>query len=224
MDALSIARMIDHTNLKRDVTNEKMLKTIDECKEYHFHTIAVNSCQSKFCADNLNGTDTLVSAAIGFPLGQTTIETKLFETKNAIENGATEIDYVINVGEVKNGNYDYFELEMKQMVELCHKYNVPVKAILECNYLTKDEIRKLCELSLKYKPDFLKTSTGVESVATIEDVKLMKSIVKDEIEIKAAGGIKTLEQLLAFHKAGATRFGTSSGVQIIEEFINKNVK
>ena len=222
MDALSIARMIDHTNLKRDVTNEKMLKTINECKKYHFHTIAVNSCQSKFCAENLKGTDTFISAAIGFPLGQTSIESKLFETENAIENGATEIDYVINVGEVKSGNYDYFESEMKQMVELCHSHNVPVKAILECNYLNKDELTKLCELSLKYKPNFLKTSTGFESVATIEDVKLMKSIVKDEIEIKAAGGIKTLEQLLAFYEAGATRFGTSSGVQIIEEFNNKN--
>ena len=219
MNALEIARMIDHTNLKRDVTNEKMMKTIEECKKYHFHTIAVNSCQSKFCADNLKGTDTLVSAAIGFPLGQTSIETKLFETKTSIQNGATEIDYVINVGEVKNGNYDYFESEMKQMVELCHSYNIPIKAILECDYLTKEELSKLCELSLKYLPDFLKTSTGFESTAKIDDVKLIKSIVKDKIQIKAAGGIKTLEQLLSFYEAGATRFGTSAGVTIIEELI-----
>ena len=220
MNALEIARMIDHTNLKRDVTNEKMLKTIDECKKYHFHTIAVNSYQSKFCSENLKNTDTFVSAAIGFPLGQTSIESKLFETKNSIENGATEIDYVINVGEVKNGNYNYFELEMKQMVELCHSYNVPCKAILECDYLTKDELIKLCELSLKYLPDFLKTSTGFESTAKIEDVKLIKSIVKDKIQIKAAGGIRTLEQVLQFYEAGATRFGTSAGVSIIEE-LNK---
>lgn len=219
MDAFSIAKMIDHTNLKRDVTNEKLLKTIEECKKYHFHTIAVNSYQTKFCAKELKDTDIKISAAIGFPLGQTTTQTKLFETKNAIENGATEIDYVINVSEVKNGNFNYFESEMEQMVKLCHSYSIPVKAILECNYLTKDELTKLCELSLKYKPDFLKTSTGFESVATIEDVKLIKSIVKDEIEIKAAGGIKTLKQLLAFYEAGATRFGTSSGVNIIEELI-----
>lgn len=219
MNGLDVARMIDHTNLKRDVTNEKMMKTIEECIKYNFHTIAVNSYQSKFCGDNLKDSNTLVSAAIGFPLGQTTIESKLFETKQAIENGATEIDYVINVAEVKNANYDYFESEMKQMVELSHSYNVPIKAILECNYLTKDELSKLCELSLKYKPDFLKTSTGVESVATIEDVRLIKSIVKDEIKIKAAGGIKTLKQLLDFYEAGATRFGTSSGVQIIEELM-----
>lgn len=217
MNALEIARMIDHTNLKRDVTNQKMLVTIDECKKYHFHTIAVNSYQTKFAAENLKGTDTFISAAIGFPLGQTTIESKLFETKNAIENGATEIDYVINVGEVKNGNYEYFESEMKQMVELCHKYNVPIKAILECDYLSKDEISKLCELSLKYLPDFLKTSTGFESTAKLEDVKLIKSIVKDKIQIKAAGGIRTLAQVLEFYEAGATRFGTSAGVSIIEE-------
>ncbi len=217
MNSHDIARMIDHTNLKRDVTNEKMMKTINECIEYDFHTIAVNSCQSKFCAEHLKGTNTLISAAIGFPLGQSTIETKLFETKQAIVNGASEIDYVINVGEVKNGNYEYFESEMKQMVNLCHSYNVPIKAILECNYLNKDELTKLCELSLKYKPDFLKTSTGFESIATIEDVKLIKSIVKDEIEIKAAGGIKTLDQLLEFYNAGATRFGTSSGVSIVLE-------
>ena len=146
MEALQIARMIDHTNLKRDVSKERLLQTIEECKKYHFHTIAVNSYQSKFCAENLKGTDTYISAAIGFPLGQTTIETKLFETKNAIENGATEIDYVINVSEVKNGNYEYFESEMKQMVELTHKHSIPIKAILECNYLTKEELTKLCEL------------------------------------------------------------------------------
>lgn len=217
MTKLEIARMIDHTNLKRDVSNEQMLVTINECKKYHFHTIAVNSCQSKFCADELKGSDTDISAAIGFPLGQTTIETKLFETKNAIENGASEIDYVINVAEVKNGNYAYFESEMKQMVELCHNYNVPCKAILECDYLTKEELSKLCELSLKYLPDFLKTSTGFESTAKIEDVKLIKSIVKDQIKIKAAGGIKSLRDLLAFYEAGATRFGTSSGVKIMNE-------
>ena len=221
MDSLQLARMIDHTNLKRDVTNEKMLVTINECKKYHFHTIAVNSYQSKFCAEQLKDTDTFISAAIGFPLGQTTIETKLFETKNAIENGATEIDYVINVGEVKNGNYSYFEKEMSQMVELAHSHNVPIKAILECDYLTKDELVKVCELSLKYSPDFLKTSTGFESTAKIEDVKLIKSIVKDRIQIKAAGGIKTLEQLLSLYEAGATRFGTSSGVAIIEELVSK---
>ena len=217
MNKLQLARMIDHTNLKRDVTNEKMLITIEECKKYHFHTIAVNSYQSKFCADNLKGTDTFISAAIGFPLGQTTIETKLFETRTSIENGASEIDYVINVGEVKNGNYDYFESEMKQMVELCHSYRVPVKAILECDYLTKDELKKLCELSLKYLPDFLKTSTGFDSTAKVEDVRLMKEIVKDKIEIKAAGGIRTLDQVLALYEAGATRFGTSAGVSLVEQ-------
>ena len=217
MNKLQLARMIDHTNLKRDVTNEKMLITIEECKKYHFHTIAVNSYQSKFCADNLKGTDTSISAAIGFPLGQTTIETKLFETRTSIENGASEIDYVINVGEVKNGNYDYFESEMKQMVELCHSYRVPVKAILECDYLTKDELKKLCELSLKYLPDFLKTSTGFDSTANVEDVRLMKETVKDKIEIKAAGGIRTLDQLLSLYEAGATRFGTSAGVSLVEQ-------
>lgn len=217
MNALEIARMIDHTNLKRDVTHEKMLATIDECKKYHFHTIAVNSYQTAFCVEHLKGSDTLVSAAIGFPLGQTTIETKLYETKKAIEQGATEIDYVINVSEVKNGNYDYFESEMKQMVELCHGYFIPVKAILECDYLTNQELEKLCELSLKYLPDFLKTSTGFESTAKVDDVRLMKTIVKDKIQIKAAGGIKALNQLLELYEAGATRFGTSAGVSIMQE-------
>ena len=221
MDALELARMIDHTNLKRDVTNEKMLVTINECKKYRFHTIAVNSYQTKFCADNLKDTDISISAAIGFPLGQSKIETKLFETKRAIEDGATEIDYVINVAEVKNGYYDYFASEMEQMVELCHGYFVPVKAILECNYLTKEELTKVCEISLNCLPDFLKTSTGFDSVAIIDDVKLIKSIVKDKIEIKAAGGIKTLEQLLSLYDAGATRFGTSSGVKIIEELLQQ---
>ena len=160
-----------------------------------------------------------VGAAISFPLGQTTIETKVFETKNAIENGADEIDYVINIGELKNGNYAYIEDEMEQIVKLCRDNNVLIKVIFENCYLEKDEIVKVAEIAKKVKPDFIKTSTGFgPSGATVEDVKLMKETVGDEVKVKAAGGIRDLETCLAMIEAGAERIGCSKSIEITEAY------
>ena len=151
-----------------------------------------------------------------FKLG---IHTKVFETKNAIENGADEIDYVINIGELKNGNYAYIEDEMEQIVKLCRDNNVLIKVIFENCYLEKDEIVKVAEIAKKVKPDFIKTSTGFgPSGATVEDVKLMKETVGDEVKVKAAGGIRDLETCLAMIEAGAERIGCSKSIEITEAY------
>lgn len=171
------------------------------------------------CKELLKDSKVHVGAAISFPLGQTTIETKVFETKNAIENGADEIDYVINIGELKNGNYAYIEDEMEQIVKLCRDNNVLIKVIFENCYLEKDEIVKVAEIAKKVKPDFIKTSTGFgPSGATVEDVKLMKETVGDEVKVKAAGGIRDLETCLAMIEAGAERIGCSKSIEITEAY------
>lgn len=214
-----LARMIDHTNLKAYVTSGDMKKLCDEALKYHFAMVAINSVQVKRCSEYLKQTDVHVGAAIGFPLGQQTIETKAFETEDAIKNGANEIDYVINITELKEKNYEYIKKEMKTIIDICHKYNVISKVIFEICYLTDEEIVKMSEIAREVKPDFIKTSTGFgSSGATLDAVRLMKKTVGETVKVKAAGGIRTLEDALAFVAAGAERIGTSKGVEIIESF------
>ncbi|QIQ21323.1 deoxyribose-phosphate aldolase [Zophobihabitans entericus] len=213
-----LSRFIDHTNLKADAASADIQKLCSEAKKYHFKMVAINQVQSALCAQELKGTDINIGAAIAFPLGQTTIEAKVFETKNAIEIGATEIDYVINITELKNQNYDYIRNEMQQIVDICRGKNVISKVIFENCYLTKAEIVKLCEIAKQVKPDFIKTSTGFgPSGATFEDVKLMKDTVGDTVKVKAAGGIRDVETFLKMVSLGAERIGTSAGIRIIDE-------
>lgn len=216
-----LASMIDHTYLKAYATEKDMYRLCDEAIMYNFAMVAVNSGQSKRCSQYIKERNSSVhtGAAIGFPLGQMSIEAKLFEAEDAIRNGADEIDYVINITELKEKNYDYLQSEMNQMEKLCHQYNRIVKVIFENCYLEKDEIVKMAEISLASGVDFIKTSTGFgTSGALLEDVKLMKSIVGDKVKVKAAGGIRTLEDALKFVEAGAERIGTSAGVKIIEDY------
>ena len=152
-----LAQMIDHTNLHTDASKKDMEKLCNEAKDYHFKMVAINQVQSHLCAELLKGTDIHVGAAISFPLGQTTIASKVFDTNNAIEEGATEIDYVINQTEVKNKNWDYIKDEMTQIVDACHAHNIPCKVIFENCYLNDDEKIKLCEIAKVVKPDFIKT-------------------------------------------------------------------
>lgn len=216
------SKYFDHTCLKPYATREDMTKLCEEAKKYDFMMVAINSTQTKLCKELLKGTDIHVDAAISFPLGQTTIETKVFETKDAIANGADEIDYVINITELKEKNYDYIKEEMTQIVDVCRKHNVISKVIFENCYLTDEEKIKLCEIALEVKPDFIKTSTGFGTGgATVEDVKLMKSIVKDTVKVKAAGGIRDLDTCLKMIEAGAERIGTSSAIKITEAYNNK---
>ena len=185
-----LVKLFDHTCLYAYATEAHMKKLCDEARAYNFAMVAVNSVQVKLCKKFLKDTDVHVGAAIGFPLGQTTIASKVFETVDAIQNGADEIDYVINITELKDGNYDYIREEMRQIVAECRKANVISKVIFENCYLTQEEKEILCKIALEVKPDFIKTSTGFGTGgATLDDVKLMKSIVGDAVKVKAAGGI-----------------------------------
>ena len=217
-----LANMIDHTNLKAFADDAAFEKLCDEAKKYNFKMVAINPAQTVRCKKKLEGSPVHVGAAIGFPLGQTTLECKIFETKDAIEKGADEIDYVINVAELKNKNYDYIKKEMEDIVKSCREAGKTSKVIFENCYLTDDEKRKVAEIAKEVKPDFIKTSTGFGTGgATVEDVKLMKSVVGDEVKVKAAGGIRDLKTALAMIEAGAERLGTSAGVAIVEEYNNQ---
>jgi len=214
-----LCRMIDHTNLK-PFADHSMFETLcREARENHYAMVAINSVPVAECKALLKDTDVHVGAAISFPLGQTTIETKEFETRNAIENGADEIDYVINLGEVKNGNWPYIEDEMKRIVAVCREGGVLVKVIFETCYLTEEEIRKVAEIARRVRPDFVKTSTGFGPAgAKVQHVALMKSVVGDDVKVKAAGGIHTWEECKAMIDAGAERIGTSCSAQIVAGF------
>lgn len=214
-----LANMFDHTLLKPFVTNEDFKKLCEDSKKYGFKMVAINSAPVALCKEFLKDSPVHVGAAISFPLGQTSIETKVFETKNAIANGADEIDYVINVVELKNKNYGYIKEEMERVVSVCRQAGVLSKVIFENCYLTKEEIKKAAQIAKEVKPDFIKTSTGFGTGgATVEDVKLMKSVVGDEVKVKAAGGIRDWKTCKAMIEAGAERIGTSSSIKILEEF------
>ena len=219
-----LAKYFDQTLLKAYASTEDFKTFCAESAAYHFKMVAINSAPVIKCKEFLRDSDVLVGAAIGFPLGQTTIEDKVYETERAIAEGADEIDYVINIGELKSGNLDYIEDEMRRIVAVCRKHERTVKVIFENCYLTDDEKRTLCKIALKVKPDFIKTSTGfgtpaagVAVGATVADVRLMKEMVGDEIKVKAAGGVRTLADALAMIEAGAERIGPSAGVTIVEE-------
>lgn len=217
-----LANMVDHTNLKAFADDAAFTKLCDEARKYNFKMVAINPAQTVRCKEKLKDSLVHVGAAIGFPLGQTTLECKIFETKDAIKKGADEIDYVINVAELKNKNYDYIKKEMEEIVKICKEAGKTSKVIFENCYLSDDEKVKVAEIAKEVKPDFIKTSTGFGTGgATVEDVKLMKSVVGDEVKVKAAGGIRDLKTALAMIEAGAERLGTSAGVAIVEEYMKQ---
>ena len=210
------SKYFDHTCLKPYATREDMAKLCEEAKKYNFMMVAINSAQTKLCKELLKGTDIHVGAAISFPLGQTTIETKVFETKDAIEKGAQEIDMVINIAMLKDKEYDYVENEIHQIVEAA-KDKAIVKVIIETCLLTDEEKIKACELSQKAGADFVKTSTGFSTGgATVHDIALMRKTVGAEMGVKASGGVHTHEEALAMVEAGATRIGASAGVKLLK--------
>ena len=215
----ALAGMMDHTFLKAYAEKADFEKLCGEAKEHGFAMVAINSSPVKLCKDLLEGTKVHVGAAISFPLGQTTIETKAFETEKAIADGADEIDYVLNIGELKMGHDDYIRKEMETIVGICRKHQVLSKVIFENCYLTKEEIRRAALIAKEVKPDFIKTSTGFgTSGALEEDVRLMKETVGDAVKVKAAGGIRDWETCRKMIEAGAERIGTSSSIKICDEF------
>jgi deoxyribose-phosphate aldolase len=211
----NIANMIDHTLLKADATKDQIIKLAEEAIEYSFASVCVNPTWVKTAAELLKDTPNVkVCTVIGFPLGATTSETKAFETKNAIENGATEIDMVINVGALKDQQNDLVEQDIKAVVDAA-KGKAIVKVIIETSLLTDEEKKRACELSVKAGADFVKTSTGFSTGgATVEDIRLMRETVGPDLGVKASGGVRSREDALALIEAGATRIGASSGVAI----------
>ena len=219
MSVAELANMIDHTLLKADAKKAGFEKLCQEADEYGFKMVAINSAPVALCKELLKDSLVHVGAAIGFPLGQTSIAVKVFEVKDAIANGADEIDYVINVRELKDGKLNYIEQEMTEIVDVCREHGILSKVILENCYLTNEEKAAVCQIAKKVQPDFVKTSTGFgTSGATVEDVKLMKDIVGSDVKVKAAGGIRDIAAARAMIEAGAERLGTSAGIQIVEEY------
>ena len=212
---MGLNKYIDHTILKATASSSDVQKLCEEAIEHEFYSVCVNGCYVADAKHLLQGTDVKVAAVVGFPLGAMTTAAKVFEAKEAVENGASEIDMVINVAKLKDEEFEYVENEIRQIKEAIGD-NV-LKVIIETCYLTDEEKVKACELSLVAKADFVKTSTGFGTGgATYEDVKLMKSVVGDNAKVKASGGVRDKETAQKYVELGAERLGTSSGISIME--------
>lgn len=213
----NLNKYVEHTLLKQDARKADLIKLFEEAKEYKFLGVCINPCYVKLAKENLKDTDVKVVTVIGFPLGANTTETKIFETIQAVKDGADEIDMVINVTKVKDRETDFLVEEIKLIKSACGGKNL--KVILETDLLTKDEIKYACECAIQGGADFVKTSTGFVKGgvgAKAEDVELMYNTVNSYgLQVKASGGIRDKESALAMIKAGATRLGTSSGVKIV---------
>lgn len=211
----NLSAYIDHTLLKVDATNEQILKLCEEAKQHHFAAVCVNPTWVKTCVDFLKGSDVKVCTVVGFPLGATTSEAKAFEAKNAVDNGAKEIDMVINIAAVKAGDKEAVENDIRAVMQAVGNQGI-VKVIIETCLLTDEEKIFATEAVIHAGAHFVKTSTGFSTGgATIEDVRLMKQIVGNQIQIKAAGGVRTQSDALAMIEAGANRIGTSGGIAIV---------
>ena len=215
----AVAAMIDHTNLKATATREDIRRLCEEAKAFHFASVMVNSAFTSLCRDLVKGSGVLVGTVAGFPLGQMSTAAKVYEAETAIADGADEIDYVVNVSDVKDGKWDLVKDEMAKITAACHARGAGCKVIFENCYLTKEEIVCLAKIAKEVKPDFIKTSTGFGTGgATPEDVRLMKETVGDTVKVKAAGGIRDWASCKAMIEAGAERIGASAGKQILDEF------
>ncbi len=213
----SLAGMIDHTLLKPDATSDKVAQLCFEAKKYHFASVCVNPTHVKLCADLLKDSDVKVCTVIGFPLGATSPEVKAFETRNALDNGATEIDMVINIGALKAGETELVARDIRGVVETAHAAHALVKVIIETALLTDEEKVIACLLAKEAGADYVKTSTGFSGGgATVHDIALMRRAVGPSLGVKASGGIHTHEEAERLVAAGATRIGASAGVKIIQ--------
>lgn len=219
MTAKELARYFDHTLLKAYATEEDFRAFCADCAAYGFAMAAINPAPVRLCKQLLEGTPVHVGAAVGFPLGQNTTETKLFETRDAIANGADEIDYVVNLTQLKAGNLDYVAREMDAIVSACREKGVLSKVIFENCYLTQQEKLALCAVAREVRPDFVKTSTGFGTGgATLEDVRLMLDHVGPDIRVKAAGGVRDLDTALTLIDMGVGRIGSTASIKIVEAF------
>jgi deoxyribose-phosphate aldolase len=214
---LNLASMIDHTMLKPDVTPDQIAQLCFEARKYGFASVCVNPGHVKLCADLLRGSNVKVCTVIGFPLGATSPEAKVYETETALRDGATEIDMVINIGALKGGDFTWVAGDIRGVVETSHTAGAIVKVIIETSLLNDEEKIKACLLAKEADADFVKTSTGFAGGgATVEDVALMRRVVGPEMGVKASGGVHTFEEAKSLVEAGATRIGASAGVKIVQ--------
>jgi deoxyribose-phosphate aldolase len=212
----SIAKIIDHTNLRPEATPNQIIRLCDEAKEFEFGTVMVNSCHVELASSCLRDSNVKVGAVVGFPLGAMLTSVKRLETAEAVKLGAREIDMVINIGALKSGDLAFVQSEIEALSEIARGQSALLKVIIETCLLTDDEKRVACEIGEKAGADFVKTSTGfLGGVATVADVALMRRTVK--IGVKASGGIRSASDAMAMIRAGANRLGTSSGVNIVRE-------
>ena len=212
---MEINRYIDHTQLAADATEEKIAKLCAEAAQYRFASVCVNSCWVKYCAEKLKDTDVNVCTVVGFPLGAMVTRAKAYEAAAAVDDGADEVDMVINIGFLKDKKYDLVEKDIREVKEACN--GKLLKVIIECCLLTDEEKIKACELCEKAGADYVKTSTGFsKSGATAEDVALMRRTVGDRLGVKAAGGIRDAETAKKMIAAGASRLGCSAGIAIMK--------
>ena len=215
----NLNRYIEHTLLKQDAVQDDFIKLFEEAKEYEFAGVCINPCYVSMAKDYLKDTGVKVVTVIGFPLGANRSDVKAFEASQAVEDGADELDMVINVTELKNKNFDFVVNDIKKVKEACG--DKPLKVILETDLLTQDEIKKACELCVEAKADYVKTSTGFVKNgvgAKAEDVELMyKTVSPYRLKVKASGGVRSRTDAIKMLESGADRIGTSSGVKIVTE-------
>lgn len=215
MTTPQLAKMIDHTLLRADATRNEITKLTEEAKQYQFASVCVNPGWVAYAAEQLQGTGVDICTVIGFPLGASTSESKAFETKDAIAKGATEVDMVINISALKDGNDDYVEQDIRAVVDAAA--GTLVKVIIETCLLTDEEKVRACQAAVRAGADFVKTSTGFSTGgATPEDIALMRRTVGPDVGVKASGGVRSLEDMQKMIEAGATRIGASSGVKIMQ--------
>lgn len=224
-----LAKMIDHSILHPTLTDEDLRRECEVAKRYNVASVCVKPYAVKQAVELLKGSDVLVGCVIGFPAGNSAIEVKVFETETACQHGAVEIDMVINIGKALQGDWDYIEKEIGAITEACHRHSAIVKVIFETDYVTKDDdIIQLCRICTSAGADYVKTSTGFGFVkgedgkfsyrgATIPNLELMKKHVGPGVKVKAAGGVRTLEELLAVQKAGCSRSGATATISILED-------
>jgi len=214
----ALAKMIDHTLLKAASTREEVMRLCDEGKRLGFAAVVVNPTYVSLASRLMKGTGVKVDTVVGFPLGANTPEVKAYEAWNCLVNGADELDMVMNVGALKSGNLDLLKKDIEGVVRVAKARRALTKVILETCYLSREEKVNACLVVLESGADFVKTSTGFGAHgATVDDVKLLKELVSNKIGVKASGGIRTYQEALSMIEAGATRLGSSSGVQILSE-------
>jgi deoxyribose-phosphate aldolase len=214
-----LAKVIDHSLLRPELTSQEVIEGCQLAARYHVATVCVKPCHVRLAAEQLKDSDVLVSTVVGFPHGSSVTEIKVAEAQRAMDDGAVELDMVLNIGELRSGNDEYVYQDIKAVCDVAHARGVKVKVILENAYLTDEQKVRGCQLAEKAGADWVKTSTGfAPGGATLDDLRLMRRSVSEKVQIKAAGGVRTLDALLAVIEAGVTRCGATATAKILDDF------